>query len=144
LTCIVPPQAARRTVQAKPGAPGAIRTHDLRFRKPLLYPTELRAHAAAVSFKTKWGASSRTGVPQNLGIEFSCGVLLGRLLAAPLPQRRKAVHFYAHRELLAMIGPFAGDECIDGLLVLLLGPLLQERLVIPAVPPLGDALDLRL
>ena len=24
-------------------APGAIRTHDLRFRKPLLYPTELRA-----------------------------------------------------------------------------------------------------
>ena len=24
--------------------PGAIRTHDLRFRKPVLYPTELRAH----------------------------------------------------------------------------------------------------
>ena len=26
------------------GAPGAIRTRDLRFRRPTLYPTELRAH----------------------------------------------------------------------------------------------------
>lgn len=28
-------------------APGGIRTHDLRFRKPPLYPTELRAPGAA-------------------------------------------------------------------------------------------------
>jgi hypothetical protein len=27
------------------GTPGASRTHDTRFRKPLLYPTELQGHA---------------------------------------------------------------------------------------------------
>ena len=31
-------------VVEKYGAPGAIRTHDTRFRKPVLYPTELRGH----------------------------------------------------------------------------------------------------
>lgn len=29
-------------------APGGIRTHDLRFRKPSLYPAELRALVAAL------------------------------------------------------------------------------------------------
>ena len=28
------------------GTPGATRTHDTRFRKPLLYPTELQGHLA--------------------------------------------------------------------------------------------------
>ncbi len=31
------------------GAPGEIRTHDLWLRRPALYPTELRAHAASAS-----------------------------------------------------------------------------------------------
>ncbi len=29
---------------SKRGTPGATRTHDTRFRKPLLYPTELQGH----------------------------------------------------------------------------------------------------
>gem|GEM_PF-4526788 len=76
---------------AKPaGAPGAIRTHDLRFRKPLLCPTELRAHAVRelrFYLKQKESAPSRTGVPQNLGVELACRGLLGSFLAAPSPQR---------------------------------------------------------
>src|SRR5688500_16539501 len=35
----------RSPVMAR-GTPGGTRTHDLRFRKPALYPTELRARAA--------------------------------------------------------------------------------------------------
>ena len=42
-----PPQLTRTTVlgqrQSDRNAPGAARTHDLQFRKPVLYPTELRA-----------------------------------------------------------------------------------------------------
>jgi hypothetical protein len=34
-------------VLMKNGAPGAIRTRDPRFRRPMLYPTELRAHTNA-------------------------------------------------------------------------------------------------
>lgn len=40
------------------GAPGAVRTRDLRFRKPLLYPTELQVRSglhqmlAKISTKT--------------------------------------------------------------------------------------------
>lgn len=41
------------------GAPGAVRTRDLRFRKPLLYPTELQVRSglhqmlAIISTKTR-------------------------------------------------------------------------------------------
>lgn len=33
------------------GAPGGSRTHDLRLRRPTLYPTELRAHTYFATFK---------------------------------------------------------------------------------------------
>ena len=39
-------------------APGGVRTHDLRFRKPLLYPAELRALCGKM-------------VPHLVGIKFS-------------------------------------------------------------------------
>ena len=48
------------------GAPGAIRTHDLRFRKPPLYPTELRGqHRVDTSVggrnaEERFGVRSRT------------------------------------------------------------------------------------
>src|SRR5688500_3609211 len=35
----------RELTVGESGAPGAIRTHDTRFRKPLLYPPELRGRA---------------------------------------------------------------------------------------------------
>ena len=46
------PAAATRLRNGQPNliaesAPGGTRTHDLRFRRPLLYPVELRAQRAA-------------------------------------------------------------------------------------------------
>ncbi len=34
--------------------PGAIRTHDLRFRKPSLYPAELREQFAMAGCQGRW------------------------------------------------------------------------------------------
>lgn len=42
------------------GTPGGIRTHDQRFRRPLLYPTELRGHSAQI-IPRKSGVWRRAG-----------------------------------------------------------------------------------
>ena len=37
-----------RNVEDESGGPGVSRTRDLRFRKPLLYPSELRGHGEVI------------------------------------------------------------------------------------------------
>ena len=46
------------------GDPGLIRTADLRFRKPMLYPSELRGHAVFIM------AGMREQLSENAGAEF--------------------------------------------------------------------------
>ena len=43
-TCLDPARLPPQPAGKEPGAPGPVRTGDLRLRRPLLYPTELRAH----------------------------------------------------------------------------------------------------
>ncbi len=66
---------------------GGIRTHDLRFRKPSLYPTELQPHWNEVSLRGIMDCESRRGdrnrylFAQNIkySVEESPGSLMAKL-----------------------------------------------------------------
>ena len=50
------------TGPSKSGAPGRTRTCDPRLRRPVLYPTELRARKVSLSVAPSYGLTSRTSV----------------------------------------------------------------------------------
>ena len=63
------------------GTPGGNRTHDLRFRKPPLYPTELRAHN--VCFRLFVTSSKTLISPEKRQLWLNCGYLRRQLLQTP-------------------------------------------------------------
>jgi hypothetical protein len=62
------PRPTSEKVAGKNGGPGQIRTADLRFRKPSLYPTELQGHSLCLQFSSPEiqpiAVTSKKGRPQ--------------------------------------------------------------------------------